>query len=271
MSIETLPPIGLDELTERAALMSRTDRKYLVPSRLVDDLVRALADTLDDGLQVLQIDGRRDFGYRSTYLDTARLESYRGAATGRRRRFKVRVRDYLDTGTSYLEVKTRGARGVAVKERVCRPAGTVERMPALSPEELDFLASRLAWSGPVGQEALRSLAPALLTSYRRTTLLVADEGARVTLDHGLSWSLPACSASRHAASLGDLVVVETKSGSRPGRADRLLWAAGARPVRLSKYATGLALTHALPANRWHRTLTRLRADLSAPSTYALAG
>ena len=55
-----------------------------------------------------------------------------------------------------------------------------------------------------------------------------------------------------------LAVVETKAGATPSAVDRLLWAAGHRPVRLSKFATGLALLHPdLPANRWHRTLRRL--------------
>ena len=39
------------------------------------------------------------------------------AARPRRRRFKLRTRSYLDTGSSYLEIKTRGARGTTVKER----------------------------------------------------------------------------------------------------------------------------------------------------------
>jgi hypothetical protein len=44
-------------------------------------------------------------------------------------------------------------------------------------------------------------------------------------------------------------------------ADRFLWSHGHRPVRLSKFATGMALLDpALSHNRWHRTLTSVRAD-----------
>lgn len=270
-ALDRLRSVSLPELTECAALMSRTDRKYLVPSALVDQVLATLAGSREDALRVLQIGSRREFGYRSTYLDTPDLELYRCAATGRRRRTKVRVRTYLDTGDSYLEVKTRGARGAAVKERLLRPPGTAAGQVRLTAEELDFVAGRLA-VGTGGAVALTPLHPALVTTYRRTTLLVPDEGARVTLDTGLSWTLPEGVHAGAAAALDDLVVVETKSGSRPGRADRALWAAGVRPVRLSKYATGMALTHGLPDNRWHRTTSRLRADLhpSHPSTTSLA-
>ncbi|WP_203566613.1 polyphosphate polymerase domain-containing protein [Aestuariimicrobium ganziense] len=270
-ALDRLRPVSLAELTERAALMSRTDRKYLVPSSLLDQVVATLAGSHHDGLQILQIGTQRQFGYRSTYLDTPELDFYRCAATGRRRRPKVRLRTYLDSGEAYVEVKTREARGTAVKERLLRQAGTAGDRVGLTAEELDFVAGRLA--ARTGDcLALHGLHPVLVTAYRRTTLLVPDEAARVTLDTGLSWSLPQGVRAGAPAVLDDLVVIETKSGSRPGRADRALWAAGIRPVRLSKYATGMALTHGLKANRWHRTTSLLRADLNPPhpSTKSLA-
>ena len=59
-----------------------------------------------------------------------------------------------------------------------------------------------------------------------------------------------------------LAVVETKNPATPSPADRVLWDAGHRPARISKYATGMALLHPeLPANRWYRTLTHELADL----------
>jgi hypothetical protein len=55
-----------------------------------------------------------------------------------------------------------------------------------------------------------------------------------------------------------VLVIETKSP--PGAAgplDRRLWSLGHRPVRISKYGTGLALlTPDLPGNRWHRVTSR---------------
>lgn len=302
--IAELPPIGLDELTARASLMTRTDRKYLVPIASAHRLLHAL----DGDVRVLEIGGARTFGYRSTYYDTADLVSYRTAATGRRRRFKVRCRDYLDTGASFLEVKTLTGRGQSAKVRAELAAsgdrGAMPPAPAPAPARTtatatapapapapalplpsdtaaltgalrEFVDTALADAGVPSPEA--ALLPQLRTEYDRTTLLVESEGARLTIDGALTWtdlltgaeadaeeSAPvppraaAPDAGRHQ--LAGMVVVETKSGSSAGTADRLLWSAGHRPVRISKYATGLALLRGdLSANRWHRTLGTLRA------------
>jgi hypothetical protein len=112
--------------------------------------------------------------------------------------------------------------------------------------------------------------PVLRSRYRRTTVLLAD--ARVTVDTGLSWRLAGLcgvvssgpttartTAWTTGAELGDLVVVETKSGTAPSSADRLLWRSGHRPDRISKYATGLALLRPdLPDHPWRRLLRELR-------------
>lgn len=262
-----LASVTLAQLTDRAALMTRTDRKYLLPLETAAALVSALAPDL----RVLEIDARRWFGYRSTYYETDGLDSFRSAATARRRRFKVRRRDYVDTGGSWLEVKTRTGRGHARKVR--RPLtdeagmtcpGSPPDLASAGPTRLDlasmaFVEGELAAAGVAVPEG--RLVPSLVTAYRRTTLLVATEGARLTIDTDLRWSDPTSLPVRQAARLHRLIVVETKSAGPPGAADRHLWAHGHRPVRLSKYATGLALLHdQLPANRWHRTLDRLRAD-----------
>jgi len=258
-----LPAIGLKQLTEQASLMTRVDRKYLVPASAVHRLLQEMSADL----QVLEIAGRRTFGYRSVYYDTAQLASYRAAATGRRRRFKVRRRDYLDTGAAFLEVKTRTGRGESSKVRLALaadppPPASPGPSPAssgdLSGEAAEFVLDQLAEAGiPVPAGALH---PVLATTYDRTTLMAApadarSDASRITVDAALAWTDPVTGAS---TSLAELVVVETKAGTRPGPADRLLWALGHRPLRLSKYAVGLALLRPeLAANRWHRTLGRL--------------
>lgn len=246
-SVLDLRPIGLEDLTARAALMTRTDRKYLVPTAAARDLVEALGTRL----RVLEIDGRRAFRYRSTYFDTASLAAFHGAATGRRRRYKVRRRDYVDTGTSFLEVKTRTGRGDSSKQRIAleRP-----ELPDLPRHALDFVASTLTMARCAVPE--EPLVPVLDTAYDRTTLLVEDESSRLTIDAELTWRDPI--DPRHRRDLGDLLVIETKGGTGPGAADRVLWSLGHRPVRLSKFGTGLGLLRPeLPVNRWHRTMGRV--------------
>lgn len=249
--LRDLASVSLAELTERAALMTRTDRKYLVPAASAQRLLHAL----DGDVRVLEIDGERTFRYRSTYYDTDDLESYRLAATGRRRRYKVRRRDYLDTSTSFLEVKTLTGRSESAKVRVGVDTARPGTMP-LDPAARAFVGRALAQAGIA---APADLVPQLRIDYRRATLLVASEGARLTIDSALTWTaLLTDGTDPHV--LHGMVVVETKSGAQPGIADRLLWSTGHRPTRISKYATGLALVRGeLRANRWHRTLGTLRA------------
>lgn len=243
-ALDALAPVELDELVERAALLTRVDRKYL----LTTDQVAGVLSGLPDGTRVLQIDGRRDLGYASTYFDTADGQSYRTTRTARRRRWKVRTRRYLDSGTCWLEVKTRGPRGTTVKTRQPHPEG----MPrTLTPAAVAFVEQTLRRSGiPVTEDGWHA-APVLDTVYRRTTLALPDGRSRATVDTGLVWRAP----DGTELARDDLVVVETKTGSSPSQLDRALWAAGRRPDRISKFGTGMALLDpALPAHRWHRVL-----------------
>lgn len=261
-TLSALPTIGLEEISERAGRMTRIDRKYLLPRAAAHQLL----DELSGRVRVLSISGRSTFRYRSTYYDAAGLPSFHAAATARRLRSKVRSREYLDTGTAFLEVKTPTGRGESAKRRIPLPAGAAGG--AMDEASVAFVARTLGAAGiPVPPAPL---GPVLTTRYDRTTLLIDGEDSRLTLDADLRWSVPGTKRSADGGcpapespsasrALDGLVVLETKAGTRPCTADRLLWADGHRPVRLSKYATGLALLDPqLPHNRWHRTLQTLR-------------
>lgn len=257
-------PIALAELVGLAALQTRVDRKYVVP---VSDLPLLLA-LLPASARVLDIDGRRTFSYRSVYVDTPDLRCFRHAGQGRRRRFKIRSRSYLDTGTTWLEVKTRAGRSTTVKDRIEHP--DLEHAP-LTAEGGDFVRETLQQRGFRADDTV--LSPALVTTYRRTTLHLEGTGGRETsrgtIDTDLAFSSPGPhvgSERRDGLSAPGLAVVETKGGSSPSVLDRQLWRLGHRPVALSKYGTGLSALHPeLPDLKWHRTLHRHLAVPTTPS------
>jgi hypothetical protein len=250
--LHPLDGVGLDELVAAAALLTRVDRKYVLA---VGDALTVLdALTRDGSARVLEIDGGRQFGYESVYFDTPDLASFRLTATRRRRRFKVRTRTYLDSGQSFLEVKTRAARGTTLKQREPHLDSPTTLGPGRS-----FVATTLATEGVRSADRLR-LEAGLVSRYRRTTLHLPgpDGGARATIDTGLAWELDADVAGRPATlAAGHLVIVETKGGSTPSDLDRLLWRHGHRPERISKYGTGLALLRPdLPDGPWRRVIRR---------------
>jgi len=242
--LDRLPAVGLDELVGTAELLTRVDRKYLLPAA---DLEILLSGT-GPGTRVLEIDGRRRFGYRSVYFDTPELSSYHATARRRRQRFKIRTRSYLDSDLHVLEVKTRGARGLTVKQRLPY-AGDGRTLDGADRDRVSALLADLGLHLDAD-----ALAPVLTTRYQRTTLLLPSGTSRLTVDTGLVWSL---AGPGGASTATERAVVETKSGRGADEVDRLLWSLGRRPSAISKYGTGLAaLRPELPANRWRPVLRR---------------
>lgn len=237
--------IGLDDLVDRAALLTRVDRKYL----LTVDAAAAAVDRLDPRTRVLQIDDSRQFAYDSVYFDTPDHLSYRMTAHRRRRRFKVRTRSYLDSGGCFLEVKSRSGRGTTVKQRLAhQPSDRARLTPAGAEYAREVLGSLGHQPAVVDQ-----LEAGLVVRYHRSTLLLAD-GSRATIDTRLHWMDDATIRGRKAR-LAGYVIVETKSAGRPTELDRTLWRAGRRPVGISKFGTGTAVLHPeLPSNKWARQL-----------------
>jgi hypothetical protein len=98
------------------------------------------------------------------------------------------------------------------------------------------------------------------------TLLETATNSRVTIDTDLTCIHPA----GHIATTPGMAVIETKSTGSACLTDHLLWAAHHRPVKISKYGTGLAATDSsLPSNKWHRVLDRHFATSVSEHIYPL--
>lgn len=235
-------PIGLQEVNEGAALQTRVDHKYL----LTPEQFTALAAKLDHRFRVLTIDGRRTFRYESTYFDTPGFEQYRAHRQGRRRRYKVRTRTYVDTGLCMFEVKTKGLRGATVKHRISHQ---MDDAGLITDDAWAFLGGVLA---SVYQMAPGALMPVMGSNYRRATFVDPVDGERLTCDVDLVYQ-----DQEQTLHGPDLFVIETKTASGQGAASTALSELGIRPVSMSKYCVGIAMLHPeLPANKWSRLLRR---------------
>ena len=244
--------ISLPELVADSALLTRVDRKYLLPVSQLSEL----QDRLDGSVRVLQIDGLTWFDYRSCYHDTPGLYCYLAAGRRRRRRFKVRTRTYLQSSQSWLEVKTRGPRGSTVKDRIERRSNAHDE---LSLAELCWI-TRTLGNRQIDAPAAVTLVPTLTTNYQRRTLQVAGQDgeppSRMTLDVGLSCELPPeAPGGSLVVGFDEFAFVETKGGPRASVADRTLRSMGHRPLGISKYGLGVAsLRPDLPTLKWHHLL-----------------
>ena len=223
-----LVEVELEQVLSEAALQTRVDRKYLLTPDQFQELARRVGATF----RVLDIDGRRVFGYESVYFDTATLDLYRAHRQGRRRRYKARVRTYLDSGACMFEVKLKGRRGETVKHRLPYALEDRARLNAAAVEFMSQLLEQEYGERPP------ELEPAVTTSYSRLTLVDL-----------------VCSRGDHQARGSDMVLVESKSSGSGSLADAALREMGVRPIGISKYCIAVALLNrTLAANKWNRTL-----------------
>jgi hypothetical protein len=228
--------VSLAEVMTSAAQLTRVDRKYLVSV----DIAQAVLDRVTDSHGLLIIDGRTSTTYRSTYFDTADLETARAHIQGRRRRWKARSRLYVEDQLCRLEVKTKNSRGATVKTVV---DSDPSRYGTLLPGDSDFIDSVLRDSAL--PDEVRALRPTAEVTYQRATLADLQASTRVTLDWGVACMLPTGRVWVDPA----YVLVETKGGSRPGLADQVLAEHRIRPNSFSKYVAGVALLDdSIPAN-----------------------
>lgn len=238
-----LAPIGLAELDARAALQVRVDTKFIVFPAVLDRLLTEVGDTME----VLDIEGRRQFGYDSTYFDSPTWRTYRDHLQQRRRRFKVRTRTYVDSSICMFEVKLEGARGTTAKHRTPHPLESAHHLTQGARTRLDHILAQESIT-PAGE-----LLAATTTAYRRVTLTGAHRPFRVTVDAGL-----VCTSPRGTVrGLDDRVLLEIKTPTERDPVLRVLQRLGARPVSVSKYCAGVALLNPeLPRAPWAGTLRR---------------
>ena len=258
LDLESLRPLSLAEINERATLVTRTCRKYLVPTETVTELFAGA----EERFGALSIEGRRSLRYSSTYFDTPDLRTFRDHRQGRRLRFKTRVRTYLDTDTHMFEVKLKERRGITDKVRVPHDA-LPEQM---SPRARTFLEDSL---GSYGLRPPDVLVPSAVIDYRRSTVVALTGEERITVDTALvgrrgRW----CVGMRP-----DMALVEIKTRGGLTATERLLHAHGFRKVTFSKYGAVIAaLEPHMRGNRWHRTALKcLESPLPLPSGRAPEG
>lgn len=221
-------PITLSEMSE-VALQDRTDTKFVMRE---GQLYNALA-TLTQQYRVLDIRGVRLNQYRTLYLDTADFDLFRQHHTGRRDRYKVRTRSYVDSHLSFLEIKHKVRQNRTVKNRIATP----NLLTWMTPEADAFLNDHL----PFDPEALE---PKLWNEYTRITLASKRDCERLTLDLRLRFSgYENTFAAGRSFDLPGLAIAEVKQDG-PNRHSAFLSRmreTGVRPIGFSKYCAGVAM------------------------------
>ena len=222
----TLPAISLEEMSG-IRLMNRTDQKYVTNVATLKELL-----VLAQGSYFSQeIAGKRVSPYATTYWDdTVKRSMFRQHETGRKPRQKVRVRTYLNSNTTFLEIKKKDNHGKTAKSRIEVPS-----LQAVINEHAgaDFVMQKTGM-------LLNDLAPAVGNRFNRITLV----------NNYLT---------EQRAAMDNIVVIELKRDGRcPSPILPLLRQLRIKPAGFSKYCVGASVTDpGLRINRFKKRLVKI--------------
>ena len=110
--VQKFKAVSLDDLGA-VKLLNRTDTKYFFSVRELPEVLAPMVSLYD----ILEIDGKRAFSYLTLYFDTPENRLYMMHHNGQANRFKVRMRKYVDSNLTFLEVKKKTQKGRTVKRR----------------------------------------------------------------------------------------------------------------------------------------------------------
>lgn len=213
-------PITLAEM-DGVVLMDRIDTKYAFNVQKFP----LILSYLKDEYRILEIDNVRSFKYKSVYFDTPDRKMFHDHRVGRPIRFKIRRREYLDSGLNFMEIKMKNASGRTRKERIKK--GRHEEH--LSSDTIDFLEMRCPFK-------FSQLESALVNTFSRLTFVHKKNAERLTIDMCLTFH--SHNGAKHE--IPYLVIAELKSDSNPINSffANLMRTMNIRKYGLSKYCIG---------------------------------
>jgi VTC domain len=215
-------PIQLSEL-ESASLMDRKDKKYVVNVSLLNELL----EELSLGYSILEIDSKRIFQYSSTYFDTKDLHLFKMHHTGKLNRYKVRFRNYLDSKSTYFEIKLKDNHGRTLKSRILSECAEISN---LNSEEITYLENNT----PLKANDLQEI---LTVEYDRITLINSNKTERITIDLNLRFKNEKC-----VENFEEMAIVEIKQLKLTNSlANNFLKKSKIRAGGISKYCIGVIL------------------------------
>jgi len=219
--------VTLDKLNRRAALLDRMENKYVIAVPALRPILIGLASQFD----VLAIDDEVVFRYETVYFDSRDLVAYRDHAQGKRKRFKIRSRRYVESDLCFFEVKLKGVRGRTIKERM---AYTPAEHGTMTSDARAFVSA--CFRDVYGIDFPYDVGPSLPMRYQRVTLVGKRVAERVTVDFALEFQRDDRS---WLAAPSSFAIVEVKSELGRGLADGIIRSHGLRGTACSKYCVGL--------------------------------
>ena len=249
--LQQLEPITLEEMSS-IRLMNRTDKKFVTNKVKLVELLQ-----LAQGKYYAQYNaGSRIASYRTTYWDTDDFHYFMEHHNGRSPRQKVRVRTYMDSGVTFLEVKTKNNHGRTKKKRVEVPGqGEIAEMN-------DFLQERV-------HRSVSDIHETVQNNFHRITLVNYGKTERLTIDFDVRFHNY---DTQQDAATGDLVIIELKrDGNVFSPVLDMLRQLRIKPSGFSKYCIGSVITNpGLKQNLFKSKLVRINKLVGSPINHPLS-
>lgn len=220
--------ITLEEMCS-VKLMNRIDTKYVASEAMVMELLR---QTAKYGYRAQVHGGVIAARYDTRYFDTESREMYLVHHNRQLTRQKIRTRHYEDGSATYLEVKNKNNRGRTKKKRIEIPVDDL----------MDFVGNSeaLSFIEPLARYNINSLSPAIATRFVRITIVNPELTERITIDLNLEFTDLRSGAT---GKIEGMSIIEIKQdGNIRSKAKDILDTLRVKPMRISKYCLGTALT-----------------------------
>lgn len=223
--LSSMSPITLEEMTG-IKLMNRLDTKYVASK---NQLVQLL-NLVQDKYYVQETLGKRIIPYCTTYYDTADHVMYMMHHNKHASRKKVRVRTYVASNLTFLEVKNKNNHGRTKKKRIEVPSQDDFR----NTEGAHELVQRKAGLN------LDKLNAVVQNQFNRVTLVNKDKTERLTIDFNIEFHNYETSKDHGT---DQLVIIELKrDGNVYSPVVNILHDIHIHPTGFSKCCIGMALT-----------------------------
>ena len=242
--LNAMTPISLDEMSS-VKLMNRVDTKYVA-----DDLtVTKLFSLIKDEYYVQEINGKRVAAYDSIYYDTADNHMYIIHQDKKLKRDKLRVRNYVDTGTYFCEVKHKNNHGRTKKKRIEVGENVFTDLKSDAAVR-EFVEKQLPDYDFDGFEKKMS------TTFERVTIVNKGKTERITIDFNVRFHN---FENENENGIAPLIIMELKrDGQCESFFQKTLFELRVKPLSISKYCIGRALTDkTLKQNRFKKKIIKL--------------
>jgi VTC domain len=218
--LNAMNTVSLAEL-DTVALLNRIDNKYVLNLQQLKHVL----PVVEQHYKVLEIESNKIFTYENNYFDTKDLQFYYDHHNGYANRMKVRSRKYVETDTSFFEIKK--------KENIDRTSKTrekIDQLISIIDENKKEAVQQLS------RKPIADLSVILNNKFNRITFVNKELSERMTLDFNIHFS-----DEFNQKQFSDLYVLEIKQSKSNGRSiiTELLKKNNIREQSFSKYIFGV--------------------------------